>query len=284
MPLDADRLNSLARKDLPFSWRAEQSGWYALSVGFGRSPDNAAELEYLLAGASQRALPSMATVMAVNVFEQDYGWQYEQMLHAEQFLRLHRPLRASEDLLADFAIDRVHDKGVNRAAVLVTRTDVRRASDGSPLFTLGSTLFARGDGGFDGPKDPLPEPHAIPDRSPDLTHRSPTRPEQALLFRINGDHNPLHVRTDAARVAGFARPILHGLCTYGFACRAILETICEFDHTLIGEFNARFSGPVYPGELITTLMWQEGEEVSFQCRVDARDAVVLDNGFCRLVV
>ncbi|MEL6300851.1 MAG: MaoC/PaaZ C-terminal domain-containing protein [Pseudomonadota bacterium] len=284
MALDAQRLSSLARKDLPFSWRSHQSCLYALSIGFGREVDVRAEQEYLLPGATQRAVPTMASVMTVNVFEQDYGWQYEQMLHGEQYLRLHRPLRPAEDLLADFSVDRVHDKGVNRPAMIVTRVDARRASDGSPLFTLGSTLVARADGGFDGPQDALPSLHVVPDRSPDLTHHAPTRPEQAFLYRFNGDHNPLHLRSDAARLAGFPKPILQGLCTYGFACRAILETICDFDHTLIGEFNARFTGPVFPGEVITTLMWQEGEDVSFRCRIDSRNVTVLDHGYCRLLV
>lgn len=284
MSLDTKRLASLARKDLPFSWRADQSGLYALSVGFGREPDRPAEQEYLLPSAAQRAVPSMATVMTVNVFEQDYGWQYEQMLHGEQYLRLYRPLRASEDVLADFSVDRIHDKGVNRPAIIMTRTDIRRASDGSPLCTLGATLVARADGGFDGPQDSLPSLHVVPDRSPDLTHHASTRPEQAFLYRMNGDHNPLHVRPDAARLAGFDKPILHGLCTYGFACRAVLETICDFDHTLISEFNARFTGPVFPGEVITTLMWQQGDEISFRCRVDSRNVTVIDHGYCRLLV
>ena len=284
MPLDVQRLRSLTRKDLPFSWRGDQSGLYALSVGFGRDPEVVEERTFLLPGPAQRAAPSMASVMTVNVFEQDYGWAYAQMLHGEQRLKLHRPLRAADDLLADFCVDRIHDKGVNRPAILVVRTDVRQARDGAPLATLASTLVARADGGFDGPQDVLPEPHTLPERPPDLVHESATRPEQAYLYRINGDHNPLHVDPSAAQTAGFERPILHGLCTYGFACRAVLATICDYDHTLIGEFNARFTAPVFPGDTITTQMWQVGDEVAFRCRVEARSVTVLDHGYCRLLV
>ena len=284
MTLDAERLRSLARKDLPFNWRAEQSALYALSIGFGRDAENTAELDYLLPSAMQRAVPTMATVMSVNVFEQDYGWDYQQMLHGEQRLKLHRPLMPAADMLADFAVEAVHDKGVNRPAFIVTRTDVRQAHDNIPLFTLGATLVARADGGFDGPKDALPVPAGIPTRSPDLVHHAATRPEQAFLYRFNGDHNGLHVDPARARAAGFPRPILHGLCSYGFACRAILETICDYDSTLIGEFNARFSAPVYPGDVITTDMWQIADEVSFRCRVEARNTTVVDNGYCRLLV
>ncbi|MEL6200218.1 MAG: MaoC/PaaZ C-terminal domain-containing protein [Pseudomonadota bacterium] len=283
--LDADRLRSLSRTDLPFLWRTEQSSLYALSVGLGRDSANTMARDYVIPSAAQQAIPTMATVMSVNVFEQDYGWDYTQMLHGEQRLKLHRPLRPAADMLADFRVEAVHDKGANRPAIIVTRTDVRQAADNIPLFTASSTLVARADGGFDGPRDALPQPTATPDRPPDLRHDAETRPEQALLYRFNGDHNPLHVDPQAARAAGFHQPILHGLCTYGFACNAILETICDYDSTLIGEINARFTAPVYPGDTITTEMWQSADRVAFRCRVAARDdVVVLDNGHCRLLV
>ncbi|MEL6868571.1 MAG: MaoC/PaaZ C-terminal domain-containing protein [Pseudomonadota bacterium] len=284
MPLDTERLRSLARRDLAFTWRAEQAALYALSVGFGREANNAAESLYLLPGAMQRAVPSMAGVMSVNVFEQDYGWQYAQMLHGEQRMTLHRPLQPTAELLANFSVDAVHDKGANRPAVIVVRTDVRDAHGNVPLFTLHSTLIARADGGFDGPQDRLPDVTPIPQRAPDLVHESSTRPEQALLYRMNGDLNPLHVDPARARQAGFAQPILHGLCTYGFACRAILATICDYDSTLIGQLDARFTAPVYPGDILTTQMWQSGDEILFRCIVNERDSVVLDNGYCRLLV
>lgn len=283
MSLDEQRLRSLSRKDLPFVWRADQSALYALSIGFGRT-DSDAERDYLLPSATQQAVPSMASVMTVNVFEQDYGWDYQQMLHGEQRLRLLRPLRPQADMLADFSVEAIHDKGANKPAIIVVKTDVRQANGNIPMFSAQSTLIARADGGFDGPRDPLPAAHPIPERSADLTHHEPTRAEQGFLYRLNGDYNPLHVDPGRARAAGFAKPILHGLCTYGFACRAILETICQFDPTLIAEFNARFSAPVYAGDVVTTLMWQAGDEVAFQCRVDSRDSVVVDNGYCRLAV
>lgn len=283
--LDTERLRGLSRSDLPFLWRAEQSALYALSVGVGRDSGSSMARDYVLASAAQQAVPTMATVMSVNVFEQDYGWDYRQMLHGEQRLKLHRPLRPAADMLADFRVEAVHDKGVNRPAVIVTRTDVRQAADNVPMFTAEATLIARADGGFDGPRDALPQPAAMPDRPPDLRHRAKTRDEQALLYRFNGDHNPLHADPQAARAAGFHRPILHGLCTYGFACHAILETICDYDSTLIGEFDARFTSPVYPGDTITTEMWQTADRVAFRCRVEAREnVIVIDNGYCRLLV
>ena len=284
MAVDTERLRSLTRKSLPFSWRADQSLFYALSVGMGRDAHNEHEHDYLLRAQSQRAMPSMATVMSVNVFEQDYGWNYPQVLHAEQRLKLFRPLTPAVQMLADFTVEAIHDKGVNAPAIIYTRTDVRQAADNIPLFCLRSTLFARADGGFDGPTDPAPEKVEMPTRAPDLSHSALTRPEQSFLYRMNGDYNPLHVDPSAARKGGFERPILHGLCTYGFACKAVLETICGYDHTLIGEFDARFTAPVYPGDTIETHMWQDGERVYFRCVVPERKSTVLDNGYCRLNV
>jgi acyl dehydratase len=108
------------------------------------------------------------------------------------------------------------------------------------------------------------------------------RPDQALIYRLSGDRNPLHVDPQVAGAAGFDKPILHGLCTYGIACRAILKTICDYDFTLITGFDARFSAPVMPGDLLTTEMWQERNVVSFRCTVKARDVIVIKNGKCTL--
>ena len=123
----------------------------------------------------------------------------------------------------------------------------------------------------------------MPRRDPDLSCDSITRRDQALLFRLNGDRNPLHADPAKAEKAGFSVPILHGMCTYGIACRAILRTICDYDYTLIESFDARFSAPVLPGETITTDMWQDGNVVSFQCSVKERNCIVLKNGKCTLV-
>jgi acyl dehydratase len=158
----------------------------------------------------------------------------------------------------------------------------RLAKDDTALFTAGATVIARGDGGFGGPSGKGAAPHRVPRREPDLSCDTPTRSDQSLLFRLNGDRNPLHADPDTAMSAGFSIPILHGLCTYGIACRAVLQTICNYDHTLIEGFDARFSLPVLPGDTITTDMWQDGNIVSFRCSVKERDIIVLRNGKCTL--
>lgn len=166
--------------------------------------------------------------------------------------------------------------------MLLFEVDGRLAKDDTAVFTLGMTVIARCDGGFGGASGSAPLPHRVPRREPDLSCDSGTRVDQALLFRLNGDRNPLHADPGTAGRAGFELPILHGLCTYGIACRAILRTICEYDDTLITGFDARFSSPVMPGDTVRTDMWQDGNIVSFSCTAVERDVIVLRNGKCTL--
>jgi acyl dehydratase len=168
--------------------------------------------------------------------------------------------------------------------VLLLETAARSAVDGAPLFTSTMTIVARGDGGFGGPQGPTSEPHALPKRPPDRTDLLQTRPEAALLYRLNGDRNPLHADPEVAARVGFTRPILHGLATYGIACRAVLRTACDDDADQMQSFDARFSAPVYPGDEIATDIWRDDGVISFRCRVPVRDAVVLNNGRCILRV
>ncbi|MEM9173059.1 MAG: MaoC/PaaZ C-terminal domain-containing protein [Pseudomonadota bacterium] len=284
MPVSVARLSQLKQQDLAFDWQASQSSFYATSVGMGREQSDRLSLAYTNDNSEQRVVPTMACVMSVNVFDQPYGWQLSQMLHGEQRLQVHRPLSPSVRLVADFSVSHIHDKGPDKPAILMTTTHVRDRDNQAPLFTAVSTLVARADGGFGGPQDELPTLAPVPTRSPDLEHTAQTRPEQASLYRHNGDHNPLHFDPAVARAAGFDRPILHGLCTYGFACSAILKTVCQYDNTLIRQFDARFSAPVYPGDTIVTQMWQSADIVAFRCVVPERDQVVLDRGMCRLAV
>ena len=137
-------------------------------------------------------------------------------------------------------------------------------------------------GGFGGPSDGAPEPHQIPDRKSDDEFFADTEPNQALIYRLSGDRNPLHSDPEIAKAAGFDAPILHGLCTYGTACRTIISNVCNYDSTLIEEFNVRFSSPVYPGEKISTEIWKDDNVISFRCWVRDRNVMVLNNGKCVL--
>lgn len=283
MPLNYDQLMATSIDDLQLSYKDTETMLYAQSIGFGRDPVCQKELPYVYEqGRPLSTVPSMASILVPDMFPPDLGWNFTQVLHAEQRLLLHRPLPAAAELLVNKRIVDVFDRGPKHGAIFLLEADGRLAKDDTAVFTLGMTVVARGDGGFGGPSGSGPAPHRAPRRDPDLSCESDTRVDQALLFRLNGDRNPLHADPHTATAAGFPVPILHGLCTYGIACRAILQTICDYDHTLIEGFDARFSAPVIPGDTIRTDMWQDGNLVSFHCTAVERGLTVLRNGKCTL--
>jgi len=283
MTLNYDELMATAVHDLQLTYGDTESMLYAQSIGFGRDPVAQKELPYVFEqGRPLRTVPSMASVLVPDMFPPDLGWDFTQVLHAEQRLQLHRPLPAAANLLVNKRIVDIFDRGPKRGAMILFEADGRLAKDDTAVFTLGMTVVARGDGGFGGTSGSGPAPHRAPRRDPDLSCNRDTRIDQALLFRLNGDRNPLHADPATANRAGFGVPILHGLCTYGIACHAILQTICDYDDTLIKGFDARFSAPVMPGDTIRTDMWQERNIVSFRCTAVERDVMVLRNGKCTL--
>lgn len=283
MAIDYDALMATRVDDEVCEYTDKDALLYALAVGFGSNPLDRKELPYVYEGASLRTVPTLASMLLPSTFLDECGWDYDRVLHSELKLELYRPLPASARLLTNRRVVAVYDRGVNRGARILIESEVRLAKDDTALFTLGNTLLARGDGGFGGSRGQSAVPHRLPKRPPDLVCDLSTRPDQALLFRLCGDRNPLHADPDLAARLGFDAPILHGRSTCGVACRAILQTICDYDFTLIAGFDARFSAPVYPGDLISTEMWQDRNIVSFRCVVKARNAVVINNGKCTLV-
>ncbi len=176
-------------------------------------------------------------------------------------------------------IEEIVDKGAGKGALLYSRRDVRDKETGDLLASLRSTSFLRGDGGFGGPSGPTRPVHALPERAPDLVCDIATLPQAALIYRLSGDYNPLHADPEIAAVAGFPRPILHGLCTFGVAGHALLRTLCGYDPARLRRMEARFSAPVFPGETVRTEIWRDGPgRAGFRCRVLVRDAVVINNG------
>ena len=285
MAIDYGRLMGLKRAGERFRYGDRETLLYALGIGMGRDPLDENELAYVFErpGAALKTVPSMATVLARVPLLKDCGYDYTKVVHGEQRLALHRPLPPEGELIADARVTEAYDKGAGKGAVIYTETAVRSAADGQPMFTLLSVTFARGDGGFGGPAGAGPAPHALPQRAPDGCVTLETRKDQALLYRLSGDRNPLHADPELARRVGFRAPILHGLCTYGTACRALLKEVATYDHTRIAGFDVRFSAPVYPGESIATDFWVDGSVVSFRCRVPERgDTVVINNGRCML--
>lgn len=282
MPVTYDSLMSLKAVGDEFTYTDRETMLYALGVGMGRDPMNAAELPYVYENGL-KTIPTMASVIAWGQRTiGQAGINYLMVVHGEQRLTMHKPLPSSATIISDERVTAAVDKGPGKGALIYTEKVIRLKDTNELLCTTGGTIFARGDGGFGGPSTGGPEPHVLPERKPDAVCETDTRADQALLYRLSGDRNPLHSDPNIAKMAGYPRPILHGLCSYGTACRAVLHTICDYDHTLITGFDVRFSSPVFPGETIVTEMWKDGSVVSFRSKVKERDVVVLNNGKCTL--
>lgn len=262
---------------------------YALGIGMGRDPMDERELPFVYEKAL-KVVPTAATVLAAGAgrrasaqaIEQKPGLRVSQLnylmvVHGEQKVELHKPLPLTGSFTATSRTIGAFDKGKDKGAVVVNET-IWTDEKGEKVATLTGSTFARGDGGFGGPSDGAPEPHAVPTRKPDISVPIETRADQALLYRLNGDRNPLHSDPDVAKRAGFPRPILHGLCTYGITCRAVLQEICDYDPEQILSHQARFSAPVFPGDTVTVDLWKDGDVVSFEARVLDRGATVIRNG------
>lgn len=281
MAINYDHLMSLKSTGQEFSYGDRETMLYALGVGFGRDPMDEKELSFVYE-KNLKTVPTMATTIAWGAGPMaESGINYMMVVHGEQKLTLHRPLPVAAQITADSRVVGAWDKGEGKGAIIVTETVISEKGK-DRLCTLESTIFARGDGGFGGPREGAPQPHAIPDRTPDQTVEAETKPDQALLYRLSGDRNPLHSDPEFAKAVGFDKPILHGLCTYGTCCRAIISSVCDYDPTKITGFDVRFSAPVIPGDKIAVDLWKDGNTISFRARVPERDAVVINNGKCTL--
>jgi acyl dehydratase len=253
---------------------------YALGVGAGiENATDPSELRFLYERALI-ALPTLAIVIAAPPFWLDdpsLGIDWKRVLNAGQDLILEGPLPVAGSVSTELRIDAIWDKGKDKGAIMDS-SRVLRDSSGTKLATIRQTHFLRGNGGFGGPDQPKTGEQSAPiQRAPDRVVDLPTRPEQALLYRLSGDYNPLHIDPDVARTAGFHKPILHGSCTFGIVARALLRTIGN-EPGRLRRFGARFSSPVYPGDTIRTEMWQSGSEIFFRAHAAERGITVLDRG------
>ena len=277
MPINYDEIMSLKSENIEISYTDKDSILYGLGVGLGNDPMNMDELKYVYENG-QIALPSMATNFQYHSsLLMSAKLNFVMVVHGEQKLSIINPIPVSGDFLADMKVISCFDKGASKGAIIDVETSVKLKSDGTEICKLVSTTFARGDGGFDGPESP-PQEIFEPEGTPDMVNEITTKPDQALIFRLSGDYNPLHSDPNFAKAAGFPKPILHGLCTYGVACRSIVKTACDNDVKKLKSFNCRFSSPVFPGETIVTEMWKNGNIINFQSKVKERDKIILKNG------
>lgn len=264
--------------DVAASWDEAEVILYHLGLGAGASPDQR-ELEYVY----ERALKVLPTFSVIPGFEavrpavQGPGLDYKlsRMLHGEQELRVHNVLPPAASVISSATVEAVYDKG--SAAVAVLRADTRTV-DGIPLCTNRFSLFIRGEGGFGGDQGP-PQPPWKAGGSEILRTSVTTLPQQATVYRLSGDRNPLHIDPGFAKKAGFDRPILHGLCTYGVVGKAIVDHVLDGDPTAVRSWTTRFTGSVYPGESIEIAAWQQDGGIAVQASVHERNQIVLSNGW-----
>lgn len=284
MTIDYDHLMSREFPVVEQGFGRRDAVLYALGVGLGEDPVDAGQLRYVYE-RDLRVLPMMASVLAYPglwIREPDTGLDWEHVVHGEQGVDFLQPLPPQGTVSAQTRVTGIVDKGEGKGALIYTeRTGIDRAT-GEALFRVFHTSFARRDGGFGGPDGPARPAHRLPERPPDQVCDLATLPQQALLFRLNGDPNPHNADPAAARAAGFDRPILQGLCTYGFAGHAILRACCGYDGDRLAALHVRLSAPVYPGETIRTEIWRDGNTVSFRSLALERQAVVLNNGRAEL--
>lgn len=291
MAIVYDRLLNLDLPERDLSYTERDTMLYGLSVGMAADPMDEDDLPFVVENGAYagrlKALPSLATVIAWDdVFGPASGMNMLMIVHGEQRITLHKPLPSHGRIKSKTRFVDAFDKGAGKGAVVLVENLIRDAASGEKLVTLLSTVFARGDGGFGEPARAVPAappaPHKLPDRAPDFSLAAKTQPNQALFYRLCGDRNPLHADPAFAKAAGFPRPILHGLCTYGHAVRAVVKTACKHDPAIVEHIEARFTAPVFPGETIVTDVWQDGDIISFRAGLAERDVKVLDNGLVRL--
>jgi len=257
---------------------------YALSLGLCQDPQNASELPFVYEKDLQ-ALPSMSAVLAHPgpwVTLSQFEVNYLKLLHGEQRAVFHQPLPASANLRGEFRVSAVQDKGAEKGALVYFDKLLYNADTDDHLCTVSATLFLRADGGAGGfgeVPDALPN---VPDRSPDFIDEIKTSRRSALLYRLNGDRNPIHAHPEMARKAGFEEPILHGLCTYGICGYSLLRKALDYDVTRMGSLGLRFSSPVYPGETLHIEGWNTDNGIAFQAIAAEREKLVISNGFAGL--
>jgi acyl dehydratase len=258
---------------------------YAMGVGFGADPLDANELRYVYE-KELSAVPTMAAVLASPGFwmreRKELGIDFLKLVHGEQGVTIHSPLPAAGTLVGESRVARIVDKGEGKGAVMHVEKTLTDEADGRLLATVEMVLFLRGDGGFSkngGGDEAAPPAPAVPEGEPDARIELPTRSDAAVLYRLSGDINPLHVDPAVAARAGFEKPILHGLATYGNACRGILGRYCDHDASRLKSIRARLTSPVYPGETLVLECWRAGgSEIAFRASVKERGVQVLANG------
>ena len=264
---------------------AREAVLYALGLGLGADPLDRDELPFVYEGWGPKVLPTFATVVG-----HDFEWFRDgesglgdaPNVHGDETVTLHRPLPAEGEVECRSRIVGLYDRGEGSHAILKVEDEVSDAATGEPVATLRQTGVLIGAGGFGGEPPPPPERATMPGRAPDAVVERAVAGQAALLYRLSGDLYELHADPAFAREAGFERPILHGLATYGMACHAVVAACCGHDPSRVRAFHGRFTAPVYPGDTLATEIWRDGATAFHRTRCLERDWVVLDDGRAEL--
>ncbi|WP_423454877.1 MaoC/PaaZ C-terminal domain-containing protein [Ottowia sp. VDI28] len=286
---DYDKTKAWRSGEVHHTFTARDTILYALGLGVGSDPLDKQQLRYVYE-KELVALPTMAAVLASPGAwmreRTELGIDFLRLVHGEQGVKIHQPLPVAGTVLGESRVTRIVDKGEGKGAVMHVEKLLKDAASGDLLATAEQVLFLRGNGGFSGgtggdaPAAALP---SLPESAPDAVLELPTRPEAALVYRLSGDVNPLHADPEVAAKAGFPKPILHGLATWGNAGRAVVQLFCGHEPTRLRGIRARLTSPVYPGETLVFEGWRVADghadgEVALRVRVKERDVVVLNNG------
>lgn len=280
MAIDYNKLLALKIPEVEQTYGEKDCVLYALGIGLGLDPVDERELPFVYE-KNLKALPTLATVLGNPGFwarDLETGIDWVKLVHGEFGMVLHEPLACRGTVVGTTRVLDVVDKGAGKGAIVYSQRILTNKSDGKKICTMVQATFCRGDGGFGGPTRSRSSLHSIPQRAHDLVCELPTRPEAALIYRLSGDLNPLHADPAVAKAAGFARPILHGLATFGVAGHAVLKSLCDYEPAALKSLAGRFSAPVFPGETIRVEMWRDGNVVSFRAIVSGRNVVAIDNG------
>jgi acyl dehydratase len=282
MPIDPQKARGAKLPDGETSYTKDQVILYHLGIGAGVPPTDPNELQYTYE-KNLKVLPSFAVIPAfgsMGGIASIPGMQFNfaMLLHGEQEVILHKPLPPAQKLKTSGHVPEIYDKG---KAALVILEATARDEQGEKLFTNRFSLFIRGEGGFGGDSGPKAG-NVAPERKPDGVVTRKTLPQQALIYRLSGDKNPLHCDPDFAKLGGFDKPIIHGLCSYGIACKAIVDEVLGGDVTQVARYQARFAGVAFPGETYQVSYWKQGKQILLEARSVERGAPIISNAVLEL--